>query len=366
MKKLSRSGLKALYPVMILALLIGLLAACKGKSPEEAVRRPVVDGVKIVVVAPSVVDEVYETTGNVRSDRESLVASRVMGVVTSVLVQEGDAVKAGQLLLTIDDRDASQRAQAAGMALESAKQNKLLSETTWRRYKNLYDEKALSRQEMDQVETQKNVAQSEYERAKAMADEARTHQSFTRVKSPVSGRVTQKRIEAGSMASPGMPLLVIEESGSFYVEAAVDERLRDKIKAGMEAELLADSAGLSQRTTVRQVLTSIDPLSRTFVIKIDPGSLAARSGLFVRVRIPVGKKEALAVSSGAIVQKGQLTGVYAVDDHRGTVTYRLIRTGPSYAGHTEVLSGLVAGDRVITEGVERAQDGGVIAGGNPK
>jgi len=365
MKILSKRGLKALYLFIILALFIGLLAACQGKSPEEAVRRPAVEGVKIVTVAPSVVDEVYETTGNVRSDRESLMASRVMGVVTSVFVQEGDAVMAGQLLLTIDDRDASQRVQAAKMALESAKQNKLLSETTWQRYKNLFDEKALSRQEMDQVETQKKVAQAEYERAKAMADEARTHQSFTRVKAPVSGRVTQKRIEAGSMASPGMPLLVIEESGSLYVEVAVDERLRDKIKTGMEAELVAESSGQSQRTTIRQVLTSIDPLSRTFVVKINPGSLAARSGLFVRVRIPVGKKEALAVPSGAIVQKGQLTGVYTVDD-RGTVTYRLIRTGLSYAGHTEVLSGLVAGDRVITEGVERAQDGGMIAGGNPK
>lgn len=365
MKKTGNRGLKAFFLFIILALMAGLLLACKGKSPEEAVRRPVVDGVKIVAIAPSVVDEVYETTGNVRSDRESQVASRAMGVVTSVLVKEGDAVKAGQLLLTIDDRDASQRVRAAKMALESAKQNKLLAETTWQRYKNLFEEKALSRQEMDQFETQKKVAQSEYERAKAMADEAGTYQSFAQVKAPVSGRITQKRIEAGSMASPGMPLLVIEESGSFYVEAAVDERLREKIKAGKEAELAAESSGQSQRTTIRQVLTSIDPLSRTFVVKINPGGIAARSGLFVRVRIPTGKKEAIVVPSGAIVLKGQLTGVYAVDE-RGTVTYRLVRTGSVYAGNTEILSGLAAGDRIIVEGVERARDGGVIAGGNAK
>jgi len=365
MKKIDNRGLKAFYLIVILILSIGLLAACKGKSPEEAVKRPAVEGVKVIAVAPLVVDEVYETTGTVRSDRESQVASRAMGVVTSVLVKEGDTVKAGQLLLTIDDRDASQRVQAANMALESAKQNKLLQETTWQRYKNLYEEKALSRQEMDQVETQKKVAQAEYERARAMADEAKTYRSFTQVKAPVSGRVTQKRIDAGSMASPGMPLLVIEEAGSFYVEAAVDERLNGKIKAGMEAELLAESSGQAQRTTVRQVLTSIDPLSRTFVVKIHPGGIAARSGLFVRVRIPVGKKEAIVVPSGAVVLKGQLTGVYAVDEH-GTITYRLVRTGSAYAGNMEILSGLVAGDRVIAEGVERAQDGGVLAGGNTK
>lgn len=365
MKILSKRSLKAFHLAIILALMTGVITACKGTAPEESVKRPVVDGLKIIAIAPEVVDDIYETTGNVRSDRESHVASRAMGMVTSVLVKEGDAVKAGQLLLTIDDRDASQRVQAASMALESAKQNKILQETTWQRYKNLYEEKALSRQEMDQVETQKKVAQAEYERAKAMADEARTYQSFTQVKAPVSGRITQKRIEAGSMASPGMPLLVIEETGSFYVEAAVDERLSGKIKAGMEAELVAESSGQVQRTTVRQVLTSIDPLSRTFVVKIHPGGLAVRSGLFVRVRIPVGIKEAIVVPSGAIVQKGQLTGVYAVDE-RGTITYRLVRTGGVYAGNTEILSGLAAGDRVIVEGVERAQDGGVMAGGNAK
>jgi len=362
MNNLTHRGLKALYPIITLALLAGLMVACQGKAPEESVKRPVVDGVKVATIAPSTVDDVYETTGYVRSDRTSLVASRAMGVVTSVLVQEGDVVKAGQLLLTLGDRDASQRLQAAGMALESAKQNKILQETTWQRYKNLFDEKALTRQEMDQVETQKKVAQADYERAKAMADEARTYQSFTHVKAPVSGRVTQKRIDTGSMASPGMPLLVIEEGGNFYVEAAVDERFRDKIKTGMEAELMADGAGKPQRAAVRQVLTSIDPQSRTFIVKINPGGIPARSGLFVRVRIPVGHKEAIVVPSGAIVQKGQLTGVYVVDD-RGMVMYRLVRAGGTFAGSTEILSGLVAGDRVIIEGVERAQDGGMIKGG---
>ena len=365
MKKTGNHVSNIFYLLATIAFLVGLLIACKGKSPEETVKRPVVEGVKVIAVAPVAVDEIYETTGNVRSDRESLVASRAMGAVTSVLVQEGDVVKAGQLLLTIDDRDASQRLQAASMALESARQNKILQETTWQRYKNLFDEKAISRQEMDQVETQKKVAQAEYERAKAMADEAKTYRSFTQVKAPVSGRVTQKRIDTGSMASPGMPLLVIEETGNFYVEAAVDERLRDKIRTGMEAELVADNTGKPQHTTVRQVLTSIDPLSRTFIVKINPGGLAARSGLFVRVRIPVGKKEAMAVPSGALVQKGQLTGVYAVDD-RGTITYRLVRTGATFAGNTEILSGLTTGDRVIVEGVERAQDGSTIAGGKAK
>jgi RND family efflux transporter MFP subunit len=322
----------------------------------------VVDQVTITKLAPSAADEIYETTGTVKSDRTSMVASRTMGVVTSLQVQEGDAVRAGQPLLTIDDRDAAQRLKAANMALEAAGQNKELAEATWRRYKNLYDEKALSRQEMDQIETQKRVAQAEYERVKAMADEAATHRTFAHVTAPVSGRVSQKRIEVGSMANPGMPLLVIEQSGRYVVEAAVDERWRGNIKTGTSAEVLLESSGHVERGIIRQILPTIDPLSRTFLIKIGVKNEQLRSGLFVRIRIPVGKREVLVVPEKAVVQKGQLTGVYAVDD-AGVVTYRLIRSGMTTAAGTEIISGLAAGDRVITAGIERAKDGGVIAGG---
>ena len=88
-------------------LFAGLTAGCKGNTEKEAVKRPEVSGVTATPVSLSTVDEVYEATGTVRSDRTSTVAGRVMGVVTSLLVREGDTVKAGQVLLIIDDRDAA-------------------------------------------------------------------------------------------------------------------------------------------------------------------------------------------------------------------------------------------------------------------
>lgn len=348
--------------VAAIALASFLTSGCQGKPQEEAVDRPVVDQVVVEKIVPSVVDEIYETTGTVKSERTSAVASRAMGVVTSLKVREGDVVRAGQLLLTLDDRDASQRLQAAGMALEAAKQQKMLAETTWQRYRNLYAEKALSRQEMDQIETQKKVAGAEYERAVAMAAEARTHQSFTRVMAPVSGRITQKHIDVGSMAAPGMPLLMIEEDGNYYVEAALDERWRTKVKPGSPAGVILASTGPEEQGFVRQVLPAIDPLSRTFIVKIGLKNSHLRSGLFARIRIPVGQMEALTVPEKAIVMKGQLTGVYVVDK-QGVVTYRLIRAGRMAAAGVEVISGLAPGEDVITQGIERARDGGRLAGG---
>ena len=346
-------------------LFAGLTTGCKGDTEKEAAKRPEISGIIATPVSLSTVDEVYEATGTVRSDRTSIVASRVMGVVTSLPVREGDTVKAGQVLLIIDDRDAVQRVHAANMAVESAKQNKSLAESTWQRYKNMYDEKALSRQEMDQIETQKKVAESEYQRTVAMAQETKTYLSFTRVTAPVSGRVTEKRIDTGSMVSPGVPLMVIESGGGSYIEASVDAGLGDKVKTGMTVEAVVETINEPIAGTIREVFPSVDPLSRTFTIKVGLKDARPRSGLFARIRIPIGKKEAILVPNQAIVRKGQLTGVY-VADSQGIVIYRLIRTGNTSFGGTEILSGLSVNDRVILSGIERVTDGAILTGGKTK
>jgi RND family efflux transporter MFP subunit len=346
-------------------MLAGMTAGCKGKTEEHATKRPEITGVTVSPVFLSKVDDIYETTGTVRANSTSMVASRVMGTVTSLSVREGDFVKAGQVLLTIDDRDAAQRARAAGMAVESAKQSQSLAEKTWQRYKKLYDENVISLQEMDQMDARKKVADAEYERIKSIAEEAGTYLSFARVTAPISGRITEKRIDAGSMATPGMPLLVIESGGSSYIEVSIDAGLGAKVKTGMVVEAIVETMDRPLPGMIREVFPSVDPLSRTFTVKVEIRNVNLRSGLFTRVRIPVGKKETILVPETAIVQKGQLTGVYAVDG-QGIVTYRLVRKGNASASGTEILSGLAVNDRIIIAGIEKVTDGGLITGEKTK
>jgi len=111
--------------------------------------------------------------------------------------------------------------------------------------------------------------------------------------------------------------------------------------------------------TVRDILPDISPSSRSFIVKIELPDKELRSGLYVQVKIPVGKKEVLLVPAGAIIRKGQLTGVYVVDA-KGIITYRLIKEGRKSAQGTEVLSGLSPHERIITSGIEKAVDGGII------
>jgi RND family efflux transporter MFP subunit len=340
-------------------MLGSVLTGCQARPGKEGIQRPTVTGVTITTMMPVQTDEVYETSGTIRSDRTSIISSRVMGVVTSLMVREGDRVKAGQLLLTIDDRDARERMNAAAMALESSRQNSDLNEITWKRFSVLFEQKTISNQEMDQIEAKRNMANADFERARAMAEEVKTFLAFTRITSPVEGVVTKKQIDIGSMASPGIPLLVIEALGDAYAEAAIDEGLSGKIKTGMPVEVTIDA--LERRLTgkVRDVLPDISPSSRSFIVKIELQDKDLKSGLYARVKIPVGKKDVLLVPTGAIIHKGQLTGVYVVDA-KGVITYRLIREGLKSSQGTEILSGLYPHERIIVAGIEKAVDGGVI------
>jgi RND family efflux transporter MFP subunit len=349
---------------LIFVVIILLIAGCRDKvSPGTAeVKHIPVSGVTIAELKLSPVDDYYETSGTVRAKNVGVIASKIMGSVTSVVVQEGQRVGQGQTLLTIDDSDIIQKVNAAKSAVETARQQKHLADVTFSRYAKLYEEKALSRQEFDQMETQKKIAESEFDRAKAMLREAETFQGYAHVRAPFAGVVTGKKIDAGSMAMPGMQLLTVEDTSSFLVEVAVDEKLSAGLKVGTSVVLVIDALSQTIQGKVSEVVPTVDPMSRTFIVKIALSSTGLKTGLYVKVRIPSGTRNILTAPASSVVEKGQLTGVYTVDS-KGVISYRLVRIGKHFGNNVEILSGLNPGDKAIIAGIDKAVDGGMIADG---
>jgi RND family efflux transporter MFP subunit len=361
------------YVIGLGFIFILVLAGCGSSKNETPVKREIVSGVTVMKVNPTQIDDYFETSGTVRAKTVSIVASRVMGTITSVKVKEGDKVRAGDILMTIDNRDTAQRVAATEAAFNEAQsaraasgEQRSLAEVTYSRYRNLYNEKVISRQEFDQIEMKKKVSDAEFnrmsqsvERARANLEEARVYHGFTQVRAPISGIVTEKKIEAGSMATPGMPLCTVEDTSQLKIEAAIDESLINKVYPGMPAYMLFDKTGEKLNGRVVKVVPSIDPSSRTFPVEIAIQDRSLRTGLYGKVFIPQGKKESLLIPVGAIVERGQLTGVFVVDE-KGIIAYRLIKTRGVFDGRAEVLSGLSKGESVIVSGMERAVDGGVI------
>ncbi len=365
------------FAAMSLSAALLLAAGCGRKiGPGTArVARTEVKGVEVATIVPRPEAEYMEASGTVKARTVSVLASKVMGAVRSVNVREGQRVRSGEVLLTIDDSDLIAKVRQAEAArsgarkgLEAAKANLDMTALTYERYRKLYEGKAISGQEFDQVKTRRKAAEAGYgqaeegvRQAEAGLREAEAYLGYTKIKAPFSGIVTAKMIDAGSMASPGMPLLKVEDTSGFLLEVNASERYSSRLHPGMTVDVAVDTIPGALKGRITEVVPAIDPQTRTFLVKIALNGRGLKTGLFARARAAVGKRTVLAAPMASVVSKGGLTGVYTVDD-KGVITYRLVRLGDVFGNDVEILSGLGPEDRVIIRGAESAVDGGVVAG----
>lgn len=381
-----------------------ILAAC-GKepaAPAKAPEPPVVRDIPVGAVVSTEMDESAEVMGSVKSRTSATLSSKILGRIVALPVHEGSQVDSGQVLVELEDRDiASQlrRAEAGLLEAESAlpevdraivaaaasrvaaEAQRDLAASTLARYQRLLDRKAVAPQEFDQVLARQKAAAADVDRAtaegqvvqakrqqvlakiegaKAEIASIQVTQGYAKITAPFAGVVTVKHAEVGSMAAPGMPLLTIEDNRRYWLEAAVAESQVAGIRRGQALRLQVEDAGISIAAGVSEVLPSADPASRTTLVRLDlPASPRLRSGLFGRVWVPVGRRQAIQVAPGAIVERGQLQGVYVVG-HDNIARFRLVRTGQAGQHATEILSGLTGGEQIVLGGTERVTDGARI------
>ncbi len=355
--------------------IVGLMlvtAACSGEKKVQSAPPEIVSGVSTIVLQRSALPLYYEAVGTVRPRQSAQLATQVMGNLLRLNVREGDRVSRGQVLAVIDDsqtRAAVDRASAgqtaaqqeiAGTAVDYA-----LAESTLKRYQSLYDRKSVSPHEYDEVRSRFEAAKARLELARAgragadaALNQARTSQGFTQVRAPFSGVITAKLAESGDLASPGMPILAIEDNSAFRLEATVDERGIAAVRLGQSIPVILDALQNQVMTgKVVQALPAADPASRTFLVKIElPKNPGIRTGLFGRARFPVGTREALAIPQTAVVERGNMQAVYVLGSDQ-IASLRFITLGNSEQNNVEILSGLDAGERIVAQPDSRELNG---------
>jgi RND family efflux transporter MFP subunit len=371
----------------IAALALALaLAACGGSASEQARTPETVAGVRVVTVSTQSVPDEIEAPGTVRSATTAEIAARAMGTVQAVLVREGDAVRRSQLLVQIDDRELAARSNAAQSALDeaaaardevargvaAAQAQADVAKKTYDRFAYLREQKSVSPQEFDEVEAKYRAATAGLEQAQARQQQveamnqraqsearaASTVAGYTRVTSPLDGIVVRRHVDPGAMAMPGMPLLVVEETSRYRLEATVDAASAAALRRGAKARVELDALpGRSFDASVSELEAGADPGSQTVAVKVDlPRDAAIRSGLFGRAWFARGERQALLIPRGNLVERGQLTGVYVVDA-QGIARLRIVTLGRSFGEVVEILSGLSDGDRIVTDPAGRELDG---------
>jgi RND family efflux transporter MFP subunit len=355
-------------PLLLTASLVlagGL--GCTSEKPYVPPPPETVSNVSVLVVQRTLVRDYLEAVGTVRAAQTSQLASQTMGGITNIPVHEGDRVRRGQVLAVIDDAQARAGMDRASAAVAAAQQefaatgaDYALAGSTLKRYQSLYEKKSVSPQEYDEVKTRfaaaearRDAAQAGKAQAEAGLAQARTSYGYTRIRAPFDGVITAKLADAGTMATPGTPLLVVEDQAHFRLEATVDETDIASVRLGQTVPVVLDATQSEVQGKAVQIVPAADPSTRTFTVKIElPKTANLRSGLFGRARFARGQRESITIPQTAVLERGQLHGVYIVGPDQ-LASLRYVTLGRQSGTDREVLSGLEEGDRVVARPGDR-------------
>ncbi|MGB9467308.1 MAG: efflux RND transporter periplasmic adaptor subunit [Candidatus Acidiferrum sp.] len=361
---------------VLIAVLSGVLAGCTNERHAASAPPETVSSVSVIVAQKTTVPDWLEAVGTVRAAQTSQVSSQVMGNIVEIHAHEGDRVQSGQLLAVIDDAqsrsavdEAAAAVSAAEKELSSADSDLTLAGSTLKRYQQLYEKKSVSPQEFDEIkaryqsaEARRDMARAGQAQANAGLTRARTSLGYARIRSPFAGVVTEKKADAGVLASPGMPIFTVEDTRSYRLEVTVDESELRLVHVGQTAPVTIDALGNVQLPgKVMQIVPAADPASHTFLVKVELRADARlHSGLFGRALFPRRERSALLIPRTSLVERGQLQGIYVLDANQ-IAGLRYITLGKSAGEQIEVLSGLQDGEKLVATPGDRELGGKRIA-----
>lgn len=305
---------------------------------ETAPGRPLRDTDILYTARTEMVSTRVDVVGTVASEQKVHISARIPAHVAEVFVSAGDAVKKGQVLFTLDDREIREQLLAAEAQLKQA-------ETEFQRTKQLFERNAATEQAL-------TAAQSAYEAAKARVEQARVMLSYTQVTSPIDGIVTERRVQAGDLAAPGTLLTAVYDPTSMRLEVPVPLRLIDRLQLGQSVIVTIDRPEQFVTGQVAEVVSEVDPATRTQLVKVHLEGFRGEvlPGTFGRLWLEDESRPALLIPTSAVLRVAQLEMVKMVSSNR--VVSRLVKAGSVFGDKIEITAGLRDGDVMLESPTE--------------
>jgi len=371
---------KQLAAGLLAFILILVVAGCGGRTNDRI-------SVVVKTAAEGDVNSTQEITGTLAPAQAVNIFSKLSGQVKSVLADVGDTVQAGELLLQIDTKELNaqlrqaeaavrvvrDQADQARIAMESARINLDLAQKTYDRIKILADTGAVSQSQFDDAQNKLDLARKQYEsaqkqyaiatgsameQAQAAVNTVQVQISNSEITSPITGVVTNRNINPGEVAAPGVPLLTLADTANLRLQGTVSEALVPLLSVGQEIKIAVD---VLPGRVFKGEIARIGPVAATtgqyFPIDIkikNPGELKA--GMTARVDLQVNMMRGIVVPLSAVKTDNGHNYVFVVKQD-GTVKKRLVTLGPKNESRVIVVSGLKKGERVAVSNVRMLQDG---------
>lgn len=323
---------------------LALVAGCAKHDTSAPAAAPLPPAkVRLATARAENLATVTEITGTVRPAQRAHLAAKVMGAIEAFPATLGQKVRKGDLLLKISAAEITARVTQAQAQLNVARRDLA-------REKDLLGKGASTADMVRGLEDRLTMTQ-------AMVREAEVMLGYTKILAPFDGVVARKLANAGDLAAPGMPLLEIEGTADFQIEAAVPDSLASNLAPGTSLAVTIPATQTNFTGTIAEVSSAADAYARSVLAKISvPAGAAVRSGQFARVQLSGSPVRTLLAPAAAVSNLGQMERVFVAGEGNRAVL-RLVKTGATRGDRVEVLSGLDDNERVVVNAPAGLREG---------
>jgi len=332
----------------LLPAAIVLLAGCSkhpAASADAAAALPPAK-VRVATVRTEQLPALTEITGTIRPLRRAALAAKVMGTIDDLPVVLGQRVAAGDVLVKISAAEITARVTQARSGLNAVR-------------RDLERERDLLTKSASTADMVRGL-EDRFAGAQAVLREAEVMLGYATLRAPFAGVVARKFVDAGDLASPGVPLIELEGTEAFQVEVAVPGSLAEKLNLGATLDIVVPAAGLAFTAALAELSSAADPGARSVLARFTvPAGTGVRSGQFARILLPGAPVRSVFVPAAALAPLGQMERIFVVSQNNRAVL-RIVKSGATVSGRTEILSGLDDGERVIVAPPAGLREGQVL------
>lgn len=300
------------------------------------------------------VDQTYAAEAVVEAVNQATLAAQISGRVVEVAVDVGDAVRKGQVLVRIDEREVSQAVAGSEAQVAQAQANLQNARLAYERSKQLLARKFISQGAMDKSLADYKTAEAQVKAALAGVGQASAMKSFATIVAPYDGIVAARQVELGEMASPGRALMTVFSPKGLRAVASIPQYRLAQVRQSSRAQVAFPDLKQWVAGTRVTILPVADARTHTTRARVDlPSDLkGVYPGMFARAYFSIGRVQKLLIPVAAVVRRSEVSAVYAVDA-KGQIRFRQVRLGePVGPDEVEILSGLVQGEQVALEPVK--------------
>lgn len=349
------------FKILLLGTLGVILSfSCSNNTPGKAIY----EAVPVTIYKPSrESNNGFYLSGKVIAKQTATISTRIMGYIDKIYVNPGDRVHAGQLLVSINKDDiTAKKAQAEAMVLEAEAAAKN-ARKDHDRFKVLHTQSSVSDKELENISLQHTSMKAKAQMAHQQMNEVNAILTYANIKAPFSGVITQKMINEGSLANPGIPILMLEQDNDLEITASVPENYIGQVSVGDSALIEFTSSGITTEGVVSELSPSAYATGGQYGMKITFRSQEYSNiypGMYANLLLFSNNNDQsshrILVDQSSIIYRDQLTGVYIVNDKQEAVL-RWVRLGKAVGNQVEVLSGIDQDDKIIREAEGKLHNG---------